>query len=132
MSWSRFAAFALSTTLALRPLGAQHAFADAGGRYDPQVPTPRAVLGYELGARFTPQRLINRYIERVAAASKRVKVDTVARSFEGREMLLLTITSEANHARLADLQRDAQRVADPRGAAPGEVDAAVRRLPAVV
>ncbi len=132
MSWSRFVAFALSTTLALRPLGAQHAFADAGGRYDPQVPTPRAVLGYELGARFTPQRLINRYIERVAAASRRVKVDTVARSFEGREMLLLTITSEANHARLAELQRDAQRVADPRGAAPGEVDAAVRRLPAVV
>ena len=73
-----------------------------------------------------------RYIERVAAASKRVKVDTVARSFEGREMLLLTITSEANHARLAELQRDAQRMADPRGAAPGEVDAAVRRLPAVV
>ena len=58
--------------------------------------------------------------------------DTVARAFEGREVLLLTITSEANHARLADLQRDAQRVADPRGAAPGEIDAAVRRLPAVV
>jgi hypothetical protein len=132
MSWPRLAALALSTTFALRPVGAQHAFADAGGRYDPGVPTPRAVLGYELGARFTPQRLINRYIERVAATSKRVKVDTVARSFEGREMLLLTITSEANHARLTDLQRDARRVADPRGAAPGEVDAAVRRLPAVV
>lgn len=132
MSWPRIAVLALATTLALRPLGAQHAFADAGGSYDPQVPTPRAVLGYELGERFTPQRLINRYIERIAAASRRVKVDTVGRTFEGREMLLLTLTSEANHARLAELQRDAQRVADPRGAAPGEVDAAVRRLPAVV
>ncbi|MBK8057987.1 MAG: hypothetical protein IPK33_08925, partial [Gemmatimonadetes bacterium] len=50
----------------------------------------------------------------------------------GARWLLLTITSEANHARLADLQRDAQRVADPRGAAPGEIDAAVRRLPAIV
>ena len=132
MSWPRFTVLALATTLALRPLGAQHAFADAGGSYDPQVPTPRAVLGYELGDRFTPQRLINRYIERIAASSRRVKVDTVGRTFEGREMLLLTVTSEANHARLAELQRDAQRVADPRGAAPGEVDAAVRRLPAVV
>lgn len=132
MSWSRLAAFVLPSLLALHPAGAQHAFADAGGRYDPAVPTPQAVLGYSIGDRFTPQRLINRYIERVAAASRRVRVDTVARSFEGREMFLLTITSEANHARLADIQADARRVADPRGAAPGEVDAAARRLPAIV
>ena len=122
----------VASLAAVRPLGAQHAFADSGGRYDPAVPTPRAILGYELGARFTPQRLINRYIERIAASSRRVKVDTVGRTFEGREMLILTVTSEANHARLAEIQRDARRVADPRGAAPGEVDAAVRRLPAIV
>ena len=47
-------------------------------------------------------------------------------------MPLLTITREANQGRLGELQRDAQRVADPRGAAPGEVESAVRRLPAVV
>jgi len=111
---------------------AQHAFAEAGGTYNPAVPTPRALLGYELGARFTPQRLINRYIERIAAASRRVKVDTVGRTFEGRELLVLTVTSEANHARLTQIQADARRVADPRGAAAGDVDNAVRRLPAIV
>lgn len=134
MSWPVRSPLLAAVALAAlsRAAMGQHAFADAGGRYDPRVPTPRAVLGYELGERFTPGRLIHRYIERVAAASRRVKVDTVARSFEGREMLILTITSEANHARLAELQRDARRVADPRGAAPGEVDAAVRRLPAIV
>lgn len=132
MSWPRIAALSLALSLTLRPLSAQHAFTEAGNTYDPRVPTPRAVLGYELGDRFTPQRLINRYIERIAAASPRVKVDTVARSFEGREMFLLTITSEANQGRLAALMNDAQRVADPRGAAPGEIDAAVRRLPAIV
>lgn len=134
MSWPVRSPLLVAVALAAlsRAAMGQHAFADAGGSYDPRVPTPRAVLGYELGERFTPGRLIHRYIERVAAASRRVKVDTVARSFEGREMLILTITSEANHARLAELQRDARRVADPRGAAPGEVDAAVRRLPAVV
>lgn len=132
MSWLRRSALTVALLLALRPAGAQHAFASAGGRYDPSVPTPRALLGYELGERFTPQRLINRYIERIAAASKRVKVDTVARSFEGREMLLLTVTSEANHARLAQIQGDARRVADPRGAAPGAIDQAIGRLPAIV
>lgn len=60
-----------------------------------------------------------RYVERIVAVSKRVKGDTVARSFEGREMLVITVTSEANQARLADIQRDAQRIADPRGEASG-------------
>jgi hypothetical protein len=110
----------------------QHSFSETGRTYDPRVPTPRSVLGYELGQRFTPHRMALRYIERVAAAAPRVKVDTVARSFEGREMLLITVTSEANQRRLGAIQGDARRVADPRGAAPSEVDAAVRRLPAIV
>lgn len=111
---------------------AQHAFGPANGRYDPAVPTPREILGYDLGAHFTPGRLIARYLERIAAASKRVKVDTVGHTFEGREMYLITVTSEANMARLAQIKADAQRVADPRGAQPGEVEAAVKRLPAIV
>jgi len=122
--------------IAATSLRAQHSYTEAGlgtaRTYDARVPTPNAVLGYEIGERFTTHRTMMRYIERIAAASKRVKVDTVTRSFEGREMLLLTITSEANHARLAEIQRDAKRIADPRGAAAGEVDAAMKRLPSIV
>lgn len=114
------------------PLAAQHAFSEPGRTYDPRVPTPQAALGYALGERFTSHRAMTRYLELVAAASPRVRVDTVARSFEGRELFLVTVTSEANLARREELRRDAQRVADPRGAAPGEVDAAARRLPAIV
>ena len=114
------------------PAAAQHSFTTPGETYDPKVPTPRAVLGYDIGQRFTTNRALTRYLEKVAAASGRVRVDTVAHSFEGRELFLVTVTSEANMARLADFQRDAQRIADPRGAAPGEVEAAARRLPAIV
>jgi hypothetical protein len=96
------------------------------------VPTPAQILGYDIGARFTPQRAMMRYIERIAAASTRVKVDTVARTFEGREMLIITISSEANMARLAEIQRDAARIADPRGANAGDIDAAVKRIPSIV
>ncbi|MEP7346910.1 MAG: M14 family zinc carboxypeptidase, partial [Gemmatimonadaceae bacterium] len=64
--------------------------------------------------------------------SKRVKVDTVARSFEGREMLILTISSERNLARLKEIQADAQRVGDPRGVSAADLDAATKRLPAIV
>ncbi len=111
---------------------AQHAFSEGAASYDAKVPTPRSVLGYDIGERFTPHRLMLRYIERVAAASKRVRVDTVARTFEGREMLVLTVTSERNMSRLKEIQADAQHVGDPRGASPGDLEAATRRLPAVV
>ena len=136
----------LATVVALlgaaRGAHAQHAFSAAGAdggaaagagaaSYDAAVPTPKAGLGYELGERFTPHRALLRYVAQVAAASKRVKVDTVARSFEGREMLLITVSSEANLARLAQIQADAKRIADPRGAAPGEVEGAVRRTPSI-
>ena len=125
-------AAALAGALAASPAQAQHAFADPGATFDPRVPTPAQILGYDIGARFTPQRAMMRYIERIAAASKRVKVDTVARTFEGREMLIITISSEANMARLAEIQRDAKRIADPRGASAGDIDAAVKRIPSIV
>lgn len=127
------ASAALGASLLLAPAaGAQHTFADPGATFDPKVPTPQAILGYELGSRFTSHRQMMRYVERIAAASKRVKVDTVAHSFEGREMLLIAVSSEANLARLTEIKRDAQRIADPRGAAAGDVDAAIRRTPAIV
>lgn len=73
-----------------------------------------------------------RYIERVAAASRRVKVDTVGHTFERREMLVITVTSEENMARLAQLQGDARHVGDPRGASSSDLEAAVRRVPSIV
>ncbi|HEY7566478.1 MAG TPA: M14 family zinc carboxypeptidase [Gemmatimonadaceae bacterium] len=112
------------------PLIAQHTFSDPGNTYDPKVPTPRSLLGYEFGEQFTSHQRMMRYIERIAAASKRIKVDTVSHSFEGREMLVIAVGSEANIARVAELQRDAQRIADPRGA--GDLNQIVQRLPVLV
>jgi hypothetical protein len=117
--------------LGARALAAQHAFSP-GGAYDPAVPTPRSVLGYEVGDRFTPHHMLARYLERLAATSKRIRVDTVARSFEGREVFLVIATSEANQARLDQIRADAARLADPRGADAAELRAVEARLPAIV
>ncbi len=114
----------LSLTLLL---AAQHPFAASAG-YDPAVPTPRAVLGYEVGDRFTPHHLLMRYAERVAGASRRVRLDTMAVTVEGREALLAIVTSEANQQRLETIQRDANLVA----AGGPDADAAAARLPAIV
>ncbi|MGH7466068.1 MAG: M14 family zinc carboxypeptidase, partial [Longimicrobiales bacterium] len=110
---------------------AQHALVP-GGPYDPAVPRPAAVLGYEVGERFTPHHLLMRYLERLAATSARVRLDTVAHTFEGREVMLVALTSAANHQRMEQIRADAQRIADPRGASQSQLDQAVSRLPAIV
>ncbi|MBI4419350.1 MAG: hypothetical protein HY560_00860, partial [Gemmatimonadetes bacterium] len=113
------------------PLAAQHAFAD-GNAFDPNVPSPRGVLGHEIGERFTPHHLIVRYLERLAVASRRIRVDTVARTFEGREVLMAIVTSETNQGRLDQILADAARIANPQGAPPAQVAQAAARLPAIV
>ena len=123
--------FVASILIAAAPLAAQHPFA-ASTAYDPAVPTPRTVLGYELGERFTPHHLLMRYVERVAATSKRLRVDTLARTFEGREVVVVIASSEANIRRLNEIRTAAGRLADPRGAATAEIDGLIARTPAIV
>lgn len=112
-------------------LSAQHPFANTGS-YDPAVPAPRTVLGHELGQRFTPHHVLSRYLERLAATSRRLKVDTVAVTFEGREVFLIALSSEANIARLEQIRADAARLADPRDAGPSDLTAIANRLPPTV
>lgn len=102
------------------------------GPWDPAVPTPRAVLGYDIGDRFTPHHMLSRYIDRVAQASRRMRVDTVALTFEGREVYVLALTSEANIARLEQIRADAARLSDPRGVSTADLNAIAGRLPPVV
>ncbi len=125
-----FALCLVALTAAPSAARAQHAYGQ--GPFDPAVPTPRSVLGYEVGQRFTPHHMLSRYIAQLAAASRRVHVDTVAVTFEGRESFWVALSSEANIQRLAQIKSDAARLSDPRGAGAAELQAAVNRLPAVV
>ena len=129
---NRFRAAILVLVIVAHVAPAQHPFAKPGATFDPRVPTPRSVLGYDVGERFTPHDLVLRYFERVAQTSRRVHLDTLGKSFEGREYVTAVVTSERNQARLAQIMADAQRVADPRGASQAELDAVVARLPAIV
>lgn len=111
---------------------AQHRYAGAGASYDPAVPTPRASLGYEVGDHFTPHHRIMRYLEQLAATSKRIRVDTLGVTAEGREIVMATLTSERNLARLDAIKADAQRLADPRGLSDADQRAIVARQPSIV
>ncbi len=116
---------------AVSPAKAQHALA-TGQAYDPRIPTPASVLGYQIGAQFTPHHLLLRYAERIATASNRVTLDTMAVTIEGREALLAVLTSPRNQQRLDTIQHDASVIANPDQYSTAEIEAASQSLPAIV
>src|SRR5580698_7861605 len=80
------------------------------------VPTPEKVLGYIVGApnKLTYTKDIYRYMRELEKASKRVKVFTIGRSEEGREIMLVAVSDEANIAKLDHFKYLTARLADPR------------------
>jgi hypothetical protein len=80
------------------------------------VPTPKAVLGDVAGA---PGRLpyaeeVYDYMRRLEKASPRVKVYSIGKTEEGREMIAVAIASEAIMAKLQDNSARLAKLADPR------------------
>jgi hypothetical protein len=80
------------------------------------VPTPKVVLGDIAGA---PGKLpysaeVHDYMRRLEKATPRVKVLSIGKSEEGREMIAVAIASEALMARLDANRADLEKLADPR------------------
>ncbi|MCY3969939.1 MAG: M14 family zinc carboxypeptidase, partial [Acidobacteria bacterium] len=89
---------------------------DAGdpAAYDPDVPRPSAVLGYEVGEWHVRPDQLNAYVRAVAASSPRVSVSVQGRTHEQRPQLLLAITSPRNHARIDEIREQRRSLVDPR------------------
>ena len=87
------------------------------------VPTPKDILGYHIGE---PKKLTYtadqfrffRALEK--ALPGRVKTMVVGKTEEGREILVVFVSSEANIADLEHNRQNMKRLADPRGLSPAE------------
>lgn len=81
-----------------------------------QVPDPISHFGFTPGddRHLANWSELSAYYDRVAAASDRVDVDTIGLSTGGLPMVMLTITSPANLARLEEIRAVQMRLADPR------------------
>jgi hypothetical protein len=88
------------------------------------IPAPESVLGFAPGEdrKLADWTQIVDYFRRLDAASDRVRVEEVGRSTEGRPFLIVTVTSEANMARLEAIRAANLRLADPRGLDEAEAD----------
>jgi zinc carboxypeptidase len=81
------------------------------------IPSPKDVLGYHIGA---PRKLtyyadILKYYRALAAATPRVKIETIGKSDEGRELVVVWVSSDANIKSLQQNRDNLAKLADPRG-----------------
>ncbi len=139
MPWTRSLA---SLALALLPLSLSLApvangeeiqlsqYLPTGVEYDPAIPTPASVLGFEVGERHVRPDQLVRYMEVLAASSDRVTLEVTGQTHERRPLLLLTITSPGNHSRLEAIRAAHLALSDP--AKPMPSDDALAAMPAVV
>ncbi|MEE4637404.1 MAG: M14 family zinc carboxypeptidase [Wenzhouxiangella sp.] len=99
--------------------------------HDADLPAPDAFLGFPVGQRTATSAQIDAYARRLADASERVELVEYGRSFEGRPLLYLVISSPENLARTEVIQDGMARLADPRGLEPSERERLISELPGV-
>jgi len=72
--------------------------------YNQNIPTPKSVIGHEVGEWHITHDKLVQYMYALASASDRITIENRGSSFEGRPILLLTITSPKNHQQLEQIR----------------------------
>jgi hypothetical protein len=72
--------------------------------YNQSIPTPESVIGHQVGEwHITHDKLVY-YMQALAKSSNRITIENRGTTFEGRPLLLLTITSPENHKNLESIR----------------------------
>lgn len=82
--------------------------------YNPDIPTPEDVLGYSPGEWHVSHDQLLVYARAVANASDRMIIENYAKSYEGRQLLHLIVTSPANHQKLDQIIESRKAVKEGR------------------
>src|SRR4029453_935652 len=88
------------------------------------VPTPKDVLGYHIGTEkkltyVADQQRYFRALEK--ALPGRVKTEVTGKTEEGRDVMVIYVTSEANLKNLETNRQNMRKLADPRGLTDAQV-----------
>jgi hypothetical protein len=89
----------------------------------PGIPSPKDILGYHIGApgKLTYYADALKYYRALAAATPRVKIETIGKSDEDRELVVVWVSSDENIKTLQQNRDNLAKIADPRGLSPEQV-----------
>ena len=74
--------------------------------YNPEISTPEEVLGFTPGEWHVSHDKLLNYMKVLADESPRISMETRGTTYEGRPLILLTITSEENQANLEQIREN--------------------------
>lgn len=83
---------------------AQDYFLKAYEPYNSEIPSPEEFLGYGIGDRHTRHDLIVAYFKELARLSDRATFTEYGTTYEGRKLIILTITTPSNLQNLEELK----------------------------
>ena len=72
--------------------------------YNDKIPTPKEVIGHEVGEWHVTHDKLAAYMKALANSSDRISIENRGKTYEGRPLLLLTITSPNNHTRIDEIR----------------------------
>nr|WP_321236812.1 M14 family metallopeptidase [uncultured Psychroserpens sp.] len=72
--------------------------------YNSNIPTPESIIGHQVGEWHVTHDKLVQYMQTLAKVSDRISIENRGTTFEGRPLLLLTITSPKNHGNLESIR----------------------------
>lgn len=103
-----------------------------GMTFDPAIPTIKSVLGYDFGEQITRHSAMEKYLNALAAATPKVKLQQIGSTYEGRALYYVIVSSAENMARLEDIRQANLQLADPRAIPPSKAEAVIANNPLIV
>lgn len=109
----QFILFLLAAVLCISSKAQNNYFFPAGTTFDPAIPTPEQFLGYPIGDWHTRHDRIVSYFEELGRVSPKAHFQIIGYTYERRAQVVLTITSPENYAKIDEIQKEHQKLADP-------------------
>ena len=95
--------------------------------YHKDIPNPEEIIGHPVGKWHVSHDKLSEYMRTLAAASNRIQIENRGVTYEDRPLLLLTISSPENLAKLDEIKAQHIALTEPNG---GLLD--TREMPVVV
>ena len=106
---------------------AQDYFLENFGPYNENIQSPEEFLGYEIGDQHTRHDLILAYFKYLSSVSERADLINYGKSYEGRALTLLSISSEENLKNL-----DKIKIEHSKSTIPGSIKTINENLPIII
>ena len=100
----RFTVIFFAFIISLNTISAQDYFLENNGPYDNTILTPGQYLGYEIGFEHTRHDLIVAYLKYLSNISDKAQIIKYGESHEGRDLIMLTVSSTENLNNLENIK----------------------------